>query len=471
MAADHYYSPQMYVGVGIDPSDLTKQKSCPVITSNALVRDQSSGTRTTKYSSGKITSEASYLQTRNIDVNISAQYGVFQAAADLKDFETKDFNSDSLTWYVNATINYGTFRLKDPQLTPEATSLIHNPDQFKQVFGTSFIFAEQKAATITAVFSMSHLSSHEFSLLNASLDVSGSSLFSSGRFSTQMQNLISSAVAQSKLECNIYAEGGNGVPLVAFTISNPDDLARLQSNISNFVASINESNAVAIAYFPMDIAALASGVGPVQLPSLYELAIQEYYFDYVICKQKLEALNDVLSHNTCWIPSNSVPQLQQAKSQYLKLEAQILSQAAKIKTNSESISLPDIELPRVEIPMPRIVQVNIYTGGQVPWLWGYVQGGNFDYLHIFYQGQDIVSAPLLTWDEIASKSQNLGKNLVGSLWDPNWTGFQSIVNSDKNRGPMKFFFISPIPFNLSADNYSFSLEDCEQRAIVTTLAK
>lgn len=469
--ASYYTWPTFFLGEGLDPSDLTHAKSSPLVAPNPLIRDQNAGTRTVSYSSGSISTEADYFSALKIDANVSAHYGLFSGQASLNSYEQKQFHSDSLTWYVQANVDYGRFRLGNLQLTTEAKKLAKKTDQFIQLYGTEVIFAEEREASVTAIFSISHLSSETLSSIQSSIGGSYNGVYVGGDFSAAYRRFITEVLKHTSVQYDLFAQGGKGIPLLSGSITSSNDLNQIQQKISEFVNSIDESNAPPTKYFPMPLSSLEPTFRPKELPSLYEVAIQTYYFNHIVCRQRLDALNALFARDTCWIPESTLKDLQKSEENYNALEQNILNEAAQVKAKMTAAKIPSISFPPIKFPNPRIYQmprIGFAMGFTGIGTYGYVEGGNFDHLHIENNTLAVhYPVALMDWDEFLDYCHKnpWGWNVNGMNADI--TIIKSFLQNDNPTNRFRKFFLSGVGLGDSPDHYSLKLYDCQQQLVVT----
>ncbi len=476
------------LGSGFDPQDLTHNRLSPIVNDDEVTVG---GGPTVYFESGQIKNLSQFLNSLKIDVNASAQYGLFQGNAGLDAFNLSAIDSSSLTWYVQARIDYGLVKLKDPQLTERAQQeLATNQDMFKNSFGTYFISSEDKSAMLTVVFTVNNFNSQQVNSLSSFINAGMNSLFAGGHFSGQYQSLVSDVLKNSAIQVSYYSRGGPSISIVSGIITNMSDLSAIQYNVSTFLSSANSTNAQPIAFSSTPLSVF--GLQIVAPPTLYDRSLQEYFSAYITCESRLSAIEAFLNQDQeslCWVRSNVLDKLQEGKSDYLALESQILSESADIRDNKKPPHLPDISLPKDIIPKPRVQDFptqSICTG--------YVENGAFDNIHLLYHDQDIgVNWPLLTWAQFTNTIQRD----ITSIKDPpvppgasdavrdGVTRFARISrgflqacisnpallfeNRHEDPNQCLFYYVPNPPINwVDMQSYSLNVVDCNGNSIAST---
>lgn len=431
----YYWHPSTVLRIGgcLDPYDLTDAKRSAIeydgVEENLDVAKGAAVTAT--FSSGIITSAYDLLNTLKIDGNMSAHYLMFSGGGQLHDYEKHHFSSDSLTWYLQAYSDYGRSMLKNPRLTAEAQKLAANPKDFRNAYGTYFVFQQRKASMITVVFSVSHLSTETVKRLSVSLSAAASTPVIGGSFSASYQSAMEEALKTSVISFNVYTRGGQGLTALAGVAKSIDDLALVRSQMASYISTMTSDNAPPVEYEVQRLDTLPGGPQLGTVPNLYDKAMDAYYATYIKCEDALSSLNNVIQtppQQLCWLSVSDLAQLKASRKTYSDLETQLLKKAQAIRDGKEEPSLETIDVPDTSIPIPTIVLMPPMQG-----FYGYVVGGNFDHVSFCLGEQTQAIAPTLTLDEFKKSAEKVKQRIITpdrSIYVKNGMNPQQIKNAD-----------------------------------------
>jgi hypothetical protein len=499
----YYWHPSTILRIGacFDPRDLTDAKrSAIAYDATEDVDVPKGGSAAATFTSGVLTNTHDLLDTLKIDADMSAHYLMFSGGGHLHDYEKQHFSSDSLTWYLQAFCDYGRSVVKSPRLTPEAQQLAAKPDEFRNAFGTHFVFQQRKAAMITVVFSVNHLSTETISSLNASVSAAASTPFAGGGFSASYQKALQEALKTSAISFSVYTRGGEGLSALAGIAKNIDDLVEIRTQISKYISTMNSDNAPPVEYDVQRLSTLAGGPQLETVPSLYSKAVDAYYTKYIQCEDTVSSLNKLIQappEQTCWMLTNDRDQIKASRQTYLNLESELLLKSQAIKDGKDQPSLPEMELPDPHLPTPNVVLMPFIRG-----FYGYVVGGDFDHVSFYLGDQTQAVARLMTLDEFKTASAKVKANIrmpdiseyqrkgmnaqqtaqAKTSWqfatalaktsqdrvDQEVATLEHAVSSRNIDGTQRrFFHFDFVPINpTQISNYSFRLFDCSQQPVV-----
>lgn len=190
----------------------------------------------------------------HLDSKVEARALVFKGTTEFNLDVNSAFESNSITIGFIANQEYGEIRLKDPELKPEAQSLINaaNYKAFRTQFGTHFVSQVSRGIYVYVLMTIENTTrsyQNKYGIkLAGSMDLGAVS----ASFGLDLNKEISDAATNGRIKLQVFGIGGGGLPglkdVVGETLKQHPNMDAISNAIKNFVGAFNSNDAVPVAF-------------------------------------------------------------------------------------------------------------------------------------------------------------------------------------------------------------------------------
>jgi hypothetical protein len=254
-AQETYYSyhPQstLSLGAGFSPNEINHPKlPCVEFDPHPL----ESGALSTSFSVLLVRNEEQLRNALLIDSKIDTSYLTYSGNVSFNLNTENLFDHNKLTLVIRGTSEFGRIGLHNAHLTATAQSLIdsgHHAD-FASRCGTEVVSIERRGASIAAVITIEGLSRQTRTTMTGELDAAGSAGLFSGSLRVRVQNELSQAAQEHRLDIQVVATGGPGLSGFADTVSrlsaDAQSIEAIQQTLGAYLGQFTTANSVPIGF-------------------------------------------------------------------------------------------------------------------------------------------------------------------------------------------------------------------------------
>ncbi len=233
------------LGKSFNPIDVTDIKR-PAIQFEEPVKNNSGKSKIELYYADNYKSLQKVIRN---DIRLSASYlsnsGEYSSSSEL-DYS---FSENSLTIVLRAETDYGEWFIgNDAQLTPEAKSLLTNPDEFSKRYGTRYISSENRINGLYITFTIYNVSRKTKKTFKSSISASvGFGKLNASAKST-FEKIITESSKSNRMSLSISSIGGTGVDSLSTVLENiiheqTNPLPHIIKSVENVLKTFTINNA------------------------------------------------------------------------------------------------------------------------------------------------------------------------------------------------------------------------------------
>ena len=254
------YHPQstLSLGAGFSPNEINHPKlSCVAFEARPL----EVGALSTSFSVLLVRNEEQLRNALLIDSKIDASYLTYSGSASFNLNTENLFSHNKLTLVIRGTSEFGRLALHNARLTTAARQLIDaaRHDDFAERCGTEVVSIERRGASIAAVITIEGLSRQTRTTMSGALEAAGSAGLFSGSLRAHVQNELSQAAREHRLDIQVVATGGPGLSGLADTVSHlsvdAQSIEVIQKTLGQYLGQFTTANSVPIGFHSISMSA------------------------------------------------------------------------------------------------------------------------------------------------------------------------------------------------------------------------
>jgi len=353
---NYHPSTPIYLGSGLNPIHPDQAfRNC--LESDGIRKVSGSGAMNTYFSVNLIKSRKELFEQLQISASLSARSAFWSGSASANYFSEHRFHSDSLTWIIKGTTDYGSFALDNPRLKSFAQQLLdsNKHEQFAKTCGLEFINQERRAVLIAAVFSMENVSQEQKKQLEVQFQASYNAPFLNADLKAKYANFFQDAARTSRISMTIYAVGGSGITTLAPLVSKLDNLDNIQLIIQSYMAGMTEQQAVPLEYFTGSMTAFGwHGQTPIEA-FRRERILGELFHRYTNAENTYRRIESIIDNRNSAVYQNlNDTIMEEYRANYSAYGAylnELLNIADLCYENFTDCRLPEHYLPRIKWPI------------------------------------------------------------------------------------------------------------------------
>jgi hypothetical protein len=200
-----------------------------------------------------VTNSSQLRNALRLDLQVDASYLAFKGGAKFSYSYEGLFNDHSMVVTVTSYSEYSFLKLSaDATLSPDAKALLADGPAFAKVCGTHYVSAERRGSSVSAIISISGLSSSEKTDISAEMSASGGWGPLSASAQAKFQQQLAKATQSGRARIQIVATGGNGFAglgeVVAKLATNENSLPEILLQLDGYMKQFNASNSARIGF-------------------------------------------------------------------------------------------------------------------------------------------------------------------------------------------------------------------------------
>ncbi len=214
-------------------SSLTGEAKGSIFTGYELEENVAATGQKVEASLIKIESSEKLYESLNIDVELSASYGLFSADAKFGFASDSNINSHSIYYLYKVRVQNAVKRIKKLQFDPFAIQLLNDgkTEIFSRKYGDSFIEGIITGGEFFALYELKCQDESSKQKISAELDASYGAFGMGGDLNVKFSSAVEKASKKSTLSINIFQTGGKGNAVVF----NPNEIAERAKNFPSIV--------------------------------------------------------------------------------------------------------------------------------------------------------------------------------------------------------------------------------------------
>lgn len=359
-AAVYQYHPSSLLSLakGIDPSN-PYQLKLQCIDHDGFEDLDGNGAIKTFYTLTLIKSRKDLYELLNISTSLSARYKFFAGGNSSGSYSFEDekiFHSDSLTWVIIASSDFGRRGLKNPRINQSAKEILQLSGirNFEDRCGLEVVLEERRMASIALMFTVSNISESNKKNIEASFKsnvgvISSLSLANSSNY----EKFYKYAEAIGKITIKFFAIGGRGLSdLAGLAVHDPYDLQAIQDALGFYMKGINKQTSASVEYITASYD-IFNIVGMIKIPNLYQdFILSEYFFKYMQIESEIRRINNILNNENGSKPqpislteSNELTTLYRERVDIL---FSLTKDAQKCNNDPLQCKLPDVNVKNID---------------------------------------------------------------------------------------------------------------------------
>lgn len=357
---DFYPQTVFYLGAGFDPSNLTLAK--PMVL-NFTEQATSAGAEETSFGTSLVRNASQLKSALKVDLSIDASYLIFKGSASFSMDETATSSADSASIVLTASARYGRRVMKDPQLTPLAQRLLDAKDHpgFARQFGTHYVAIEHRGASVSAIFTISDLSSSTRSVLSASVEGGGGWGPLKASAKAAVSSELQRASQERRLDVRVVATGGTGfseLDSLIRSLSSANILSDAEDALGKYVKTFTPETSAPIGFSIGEFASFGLRVdndlySEEKERCLLDLVTEYRQMDAV--RQRIGSLLDGIDPYAPFLSAEQrqqLPEYQRACRDYQTVLATVHKQCLQ-SSNLQDCRTPDnVRRPAITLPTP-----------------------------------------------------------------------------------------------------------------------
>jgi hypothetical protein len=242
----------------------------------------------------------------NFDFAMSAKFALGRVGANVRLDESSMFQSNSLTWAIKFTADFGKFYFKKKELHPEFDKL--SLFELYQKCGTEIIADGIRMGLVYALVTVNNLSESQKSALEGSLNFKYGNSDNNVTAKTKISKLSDKLATFKNVHVQFKAFGGEDLLDLSTKIKasgslSVGDIEQIETVAIEYLGTINKDNAPYVTFFPTPIGKLAKNkvgwvdwlVGNKVSNKLFaEGEIKKMYDQYLTNESDLTRINKIL---------------------------------------------------------------------------------------------------------------------------------------------------------------------------------
>lgn len=350
-AAEYGYHPStpFRLGAGLNPSD--PLEAYPVCFDHEI--EPVPGTSgSSLFRLTLLESRRDFLREMSLSASMSGQYKFFSGGASVALDEGYSFSSDSLTWTVYLTADFGRQALKNetPNAVSKALLDAGEHEEFATRCGTELVVQERRTALVAAVFSVSNLSESRRRSLAASLNASASAGIWSAAVSANYSEFVSQAAQTSQINLSVVTIGGPGGSNLANLIKDYGDLSEITAVLSEYAKSFTFENAVSSSFLTASMERYGWNGEIVDLDEV-NFSLGEYYYRFQEIQDTKSRAEELLKSHESKLSAAQKAELRSVADNSLGILSDITKAARNCRDTGDCVLASTFEIPRIVWPL------------------------------------------------------------------------------------------------------------------------
>ena len=291
-AFGHHPATSLHLGSSFDPVDLSRAYGNCIAFDAEVSLDKprkADGTRVrghendqlfateTQFNIDILQSKRDFYRYLHISAAVSGHYKLFSGGASFEQEEEDTYNSDSFSWIVRATTDYGRFGMLNPKLTPEASALRTNLAALRDRCGFEYISQVNRSVLAAIVYRIKNVSESSKKRIEASFNASiGGGLWGL-EAEASYKSLVKEAISQGTLELKVYLIGGDGMTTISEIAVDPSNVKEVKRILIDYTKRMGPSKAVPTTYVSGSLSAFVPELANIDY-SFYFKTLDDIFF-------------------------------------------------------------------------------------------------------------------------------------------------------------------------------------------------
>ena len=233
-----------------------------------------------------------------ISSSMSAQYDVFSTDATSSGASESSSYTQTLSWVLVASTDFGRYRAENLRLSEEAAHLARsNLSNFVDRCGTDVVLQVKRGISVAVIFTLNTSSSSNSDTLQSQFNIGvGGDMWGVGA-SGGTTSAFHEAISHGDLALNVVAIGGNGASALGDLVDklhDQDTVNGMKAVMSNYIKQLGPEKSAITQY---QTGSISQFVPELLVPdfSVYNRIIEEYHFALVQNTSWLLKFRDYLS--------------------------------------------------------------------------------------------------------------------------------------------------------------------------------
>jgi hypothetical protein len=238
----------MALGVGFSPNNVGQMK-LPGIEYEK--EDVENGGLATDLKTYLVSNSSQLKEALGVDVKIDASYLVYKGSGEFSLSGSKENSSDSITFVVTASTEFGRVMMKHPQLSDAARALIQDGRRFEAIYGSRYVAMERRGASVSAIVTILGVAPSTHDSITADMSGSGGWGPLSASASSKINLELEQANKGHRVTIVVHTTGGKGMGALGDILkaaSKPNPMQEIQEALGDYIKTLDQSNSVPIGF-------------------------------------------------------------------------------------------------------------------------------------------------------------------------------------------------------------------------------